>query len=635
MAVLLVVLYHAELPLASAGYLGVDIFFVISGFLITRLISQGIEAGRFSFRQFYYRRAKRLLPASYVVIALTVLAAPYFVTELELEQLKAQALGAVTFTTNLVLWQQSGYFDGDADNKVLLHFWSLAIEEQYYLVLPTLLFFVPRQAWVATTAGVLLTSMTLCFYLAPQDPSAAFYLLPTRAWELSLGSLGALLPVYVTYSRPLSLARLPALLILLTIPLYPSGSFHPGLDALLVCTATLVVILGGQRGASLLGQDPITATIVWLGDISYSLYLVHWPVIVFTRAAWIGEAPSYAMTIAIVLSLALSWLLYTFVESPFHKGFAHDPQRVVAGLIAASLMIVATPIAIGRATATGTDYQHLRRANYGIDRSCSHKAYKFEGVTKDCRTTLAPKVLIWGDSYAMAWASALIRPLGKVGLEQATMSACDPLIGMARFPKQADERYNRAYAEGCLDFHLRVLDYIRHNEDLEVVIAAARFQTILSSGNLMLVKEKDGYAAREVTPELVAHGLARLVMSVRAAGKKVVVLAPPPANGMNIGTCLERRAKNRITFDAPKDCSISLESLKAYRAETWALLERVSELADVEVVDTQDFLCDEVSCKTEIDGKPLYRDAGHLSYVGAALIGDRSRLASDILQKAR
>jgi hypothetical protein len=245
-----------------------------------------------------------------------------------------------------------------------------------------------------------------------------------------------------------------------------------------------------------------------------------------------------------------------------------------------------------------------------------------------------------GDSYAMAWSTALMAPLSAVGLEQATKSACDPLLGMARYPKQAGAeqegaKYNYKTGEQCLLFNEKVLDYVRSNEDIEIVVLAARFQGILSTANWMLVRGEAEFSNEEVTPDLVATGIGSMIDALRKSGKKVVVLAPPPANGMEIAECLERTTAGLVTFDAPKNCLMEREAVRDYRAATVSLLNAVSETSKVSVLDVYDFLCNETECKTMIDGVPLYRDSGHLSVEGAVLIGKKTELASRILSEAR
>ena len=180
-AVLMVLAHHAKVPLIRGGYLGVDIFFVLSGFLITALVAKDINASEFSFARFYWRRAWRLLPAVYATIALCIAAAPWLRTSYEMRDFVAQVWGAITFSANIVLWLQTGYFERAAELKPLLHVWSLSIEEQYYLLLPALLFFVGRAKWLRVASVVTAASLTACFFVSTESVAAAFYWVPTRA----------------------------------------------------------------------------------------------------------------------------------------------------------------------------------------------------------------------------------------------------------------------------------------------------------------------------------------------------------------------------------------------------------------------------------------------------------------------
>ncbi|PKM05100.1 MAG: acyltransferase, partial [Gammaproteobacteria bacterium HGW-Gammaproteobacteria-7] len=243
LAVLLVLVYHSGAGIATAGYLGVDIFFVISGYLITRMVVGQIALGRFRFGDFYLRRARRLLPAAYLTLALTTIAAIYLLDYREWNDFVVQLLGALTFTGNFALWQQAGYFSGAAELKPLLHIWSLAIEEQYYLVLPLFLVFIARRLWLPLAGALALASLALHIHWAGTDPAAAFYLLPSRGWELAVGSLLALAELRGLRPGPgARLAFWPALLALIAVPLWGSGLSTP-FDNVLVCAATAVVIL--------------------------------------------------------------------------------------------------------------------------------------------------------------------------------------------------------------------------------------------------------------------------------------------------------------------------------------------------------------------------------------------------------
>lgn len=292
LAVLLVVLYHTKMGGLPGGYLGVDIFFVISGFLITQLIASHVLRGNFSLWEFYSRRAKRLLPVAYVTFFITAILAPWFLNQQELHDFASQMVGAVTFTSNFVLWQQTGYFEGASDLKPLLHIWSLAIEEQYYFLLPAILLIIKPSRWLICALILILLSLGLCFIGGLIKPIASFYLLPTRAWELIIGTAGALLLQQgndVARGAIATLCKLllfPAIFSLMLIPFFPFGGIHPGLNAFLICIATLVVLLSTNTA---LNSSIVTKALGRVGDVSYSLYMVHWPVIAFVKNAWVGS----------------------------------------------------------------------------------------------------------------------------------------------------------------------------------------------------------------------------------------------------------------------------------------------------------------------------------------------------------
>jgi peptidoglycan/LPS O-acetylase OafA/YrhL len=239
-AVLIVLCYHSKSGMLAQGYLGVDVFFVISGFVLTLLISADLGQHRFRLADFYLDRAKRLLPAAYVTFAVTALLAPLFLTSSEMADFQLQMVGAVTFSENFVLWQQSGYFGAAADLKPLLHIWSLAIEEQYYLLLPILLMCLPPRWRLPTSVALALASITLCVLYAGRELS--FYLLSTRAFELTFGSIAALLPAGERVERGMRAAFWPAFVALPLVPAVRAGSVHPGPTAVLLCAATAVLI---------------------------------------------------------------------------------------------------------------------------------------------------------------------------------------------------------------------------------------------------------------------------------------------------------------------------------------------------------------------------------------------------------
>jgi len=633
LAIALVLLHHARLlPALKAGYLGVDVFFVVSGYLITGIVARGLRAGTFSFRDFYWRRVKRLLPAAYLTFAACVLAAPMFLTQPEMRDFVRQLIGAVTFTGNIALWLQTGYFEGAAHLKPLLHVWSLAIEEQYYLLLPAALAFTPQRWWKPLALLAVAASLALCLALVGPKPGATFYLLPTRAWELGLGSLGVLV---LEGSRAGAwLARLfwPALAALVLLPFLPTGTPHPGLDALIVCTATLIVILRRHPGAQ--GAWWLRP-LVGLGDISYSLYLVHWPLLAFAANAWVSPVPGWVRLGLVVFAVLLAAAMYRWVEQPARRAAWRPTGRHLAGVVVTSFGLVLTAfalVAVQRASST-TDFAQVRQPNFGLNPACeSSDVYV---PRSECRTSEQPTLLLWGDSFAMHWGQALAAS-DVDGLLQATRSNCGPLYGLSAFDPQR-ETYNRSWATKCLRFSDEVLAEVERRPSIRTVILASPFYHALSTSSL--VRRTRAGEEREVTgsEDLASAALGETVRRLRALGRRVAIVAPPPsASSVDIGRCLELRAAGKLVLGADRlNCSIDEAKYRAQAAPVHALLRRVSREADVPIFWPDEFLCRSGTCIVELDGIPLYRDTGHLSVAGSRLLGERWHLAQRLRTMAR
>ena len=628
-AVLIVLFYHAKISLFSAGYLGVDVFFVISGFLITRLIKNGIDSGGFHFSDFYFRRAKRLLPAAYVTFLATALLAPIFLTSTEMMDFRAQMVGAVTFTANIVLWRQSGYFEGTAELKPLLHVWSLAIEEQYYFLLPAVLVFIPRRFWLRTAMFALFASLILCFFMVQRKPTAAFYLLPTRGWELTIGSVGALLIVGDRLQHLLKIFFWPALITLLVLPLMLLGPIHPGPGALLICLATLVLIL---REHPLLSTSAVMHGLSRVGDMSYSLYLIHWPLFAFLNNVWIGETgseqPTGIRVALIVLSLVLAYLLNRYVEVPFRQADIRRNIRVIACTVAASLGLILVTAGITQSFASTRDYAFIRRINHGFGVACEFTE-NFKPIS-ECRNSDKPEILIWGDSFAMHLVPGIFGMKGGAPpIVQATRSVCGPLVGYA---VQRDQGYDRKWGENCIQFNDSIVKYLKTADSVKVVVLSSPFGQFVNKDERLLRRDERDGAYRLVdagVPEAV-EGLKRTADAIRSMGKRVVVVAPPPASGFDIGRCLERIDSGLPTMGVAKGCMLDMNAYRKYMGSVLALMDALPQQVGIDVVSFDPYLCEGELCKTNMDGTFIYRDGGHFSHEGSVFMANKMSLVERI-----
>ncbi len=447
-AVLAVLLYHAEVAACSGGYVGVDVFFVISGYLITGMVYEAAAEGRFSFARFYERRARRLFPAALTTLLLTSIAATVLFSADHLKAFGASLLHATIAASNLYFWRQSDYFDTSATLKPLLHTWSLAVEEQFYLVWPALVALLAGRArrafwWIVLGLGCL--SFGASLLVMPEDMPAAFFLMPLRAWEFCLGALavaGQRVRLPAAVKEILTVVGLG--LIVGSVLSYQRDTPFPGVHALPPTVGAAFTILGGNpRYAGAVLRAPLSLLI---GRISYSAYLVHWPLIVFYDYRLVGALSARAQAGLILASLSLGWVMWRFVEEPYR--YPERKQRPLSGagfgLACASISLV---FAVGAAhlwTSGG-----WRRPRKGNRRIVEYIAKQWETQLKfmevgtcfiqrdgeydpaHCLKTAAgkPNFLVVGDSYAGATFAGMKQLFGeRAEVSLIASAACRPLV---------------------------------------------------------------------------------------------------------------------------------------------------------------------------------------------------------------
>jgi len=442
-AVIGVVVYHAMPQWLPGGFVGVDVFFVISGYLITSIILPEIESGSFSFWNFYRRRIRRILPALVVVIAAVWIIGWFVLWPTQFAQLGLHILAASTFVSNYLLASESGYFDAAAQTKPLLHLWSLAIEEQFYLIWPGLLLVACRLRLSAAglLCFILVTSFSFGESSLAREPAWAFYGLPGRSWELAIGALLAVLRKPVAVPMPIFnvMGVVGAALIVISMVVVDQTSPFPGWRALGPTVGTAALIAAGPSTpvGRLLSLRPVVA----IGLISYPLYLWHWPLIAFAGIAGVQSTPRVAVTI-LCLSLLLSWLTYTAIETPIRSSGSIMLRRcastsLIALLFGAGILGAVTQWSGGLAFRLDQTQKRIADFHFDYDRAYRGgtcligQAQDESAFTSDCvRDVGAPLLLLWGDSHAAHLYPGLKTLEGQAtfSLAQFTASACAPVL---------------------------------------------------------------------------------------------------------------------------------------------------------------------------------------------------------------
>lgn len=617
-AVLAVILYHAGLAWVPGGFLGVDMFFVVSGFLIGGHVMRAMDAGAFSFAGFYLRRIRRLIPAAYAVLLVTVIAAVLLLTRDAHARFAAQALGSIGYLTNVVLWRQINYFNDQSASEPLLHMWSLAVEEQFYLLLPLMLWLLPRKWRGVGVAAATLGSLALYLALYPRSPGAAFYLLPSRAWELGLGVLAAMVAARGGGQAWVGRLVLPALAVLILPMVLPLVAAQH-LLAVPVCLATAIILIAERSPYSAL------APLERIGDASYSLYLVHWPLFAFAQTIWLNAAPPAGVRAGLVAAtFALGLLSWRFIEQPGRFAPAR-PRRVLALYGAATVLLAGLVVGTGALVKARPETIDLAGVN-GLELpGCDPDAARFDAR---CTTAPAPEMLVWGDSFSQQLIPAL-QASGERSFAQASKGQCAPLPGLAPVDRDATVRF----ARDCLAYNASVLAYLRRTPSIKVVVLSGNFARFAQPGTKAL--RPDGRLEPAALEELIA-AQQRTAMRLRMMGKRVVIVTGPVAARFDVGQCWAR-ARSGLPAVAPApDCAIPAGSRAVLPGWSEALFGGFAGRGATPVLRLDKVLCpDPAACPTIRDGVPLYRDAHHLSAAGSALIGRQLTIGQRVREAAR
>lgn len=640
-AVIAVVAFHAGIPAVSGGYVGVDIFFVISGYLITSVIFNDIDNGKFNIAKFYARRAKRILPALFAVLLFCYVLACVLLSASELKTFANDAFATIASSSNIFFWLKSGYFAPNAELNPLLMTWSLGVEEQFYLFFPLLMILLSKfgkQKREVAIVLLLIVSLALSVWGTRNYPTATFYLLPSRAWELAVGAL-----IAIREARKNGrwnaigpwLANLLSILALasLAIPIfcYTRSTPFPGLAASLpVAGAALLVITPGSWfNRTILSSRPM----VFVGLVSYSWYLLHWPLLSFARILSDRMSLWTAITIASI-SFLLAIVSHRLVEQPFRKSSSDDKtilQRYLALALCMIIPLVAVHFSDGwPARFPGLSQVEASGLELKTDSCLAGYGATAPNLSAECDPDVPPNtpgVALLGDSHAAALAGAL-RRLGKnkgFRVLEFTKSSCPALLGVTRL-MSGHPHHDRE----CAAFNKNVIALIQQDKSIRVVILAGFWSAPFvheSEGERFISSESfvKSVSASESRANL-AHGLQDAVHALQESGKKVIVLKDNPMFDFDpVGRVRERFIRPRLLLAKllePNALSSDyLESKsnvdRTYDDQASAIIDSVAAADQAVTFDPKKMLCDENSCYF-FDGKSLlYEDAQHLSLAGA------------------
>jgi peptidoglycan/LPS O-acetylase OafA/YrhL len=630
-AVLAVVLFHAKVPGFSGGFVGVDVFFVISGYLITGLIAHDYANGRFTFLTFYFRRIRRILPALVCVYAGSTLLASLVMLPSDMASFGRSLTSSALFYSNHFFYTQSGYFGGQSDLKPLLHTWSLSIEEQFYLAWPVLFLALARwrARWVAhfvwPAAAISLTASAL---MIGWNKEAAFFLAPFRAWELLLGAGLALLPrPPVASPRLAQLASSAGLAMIVTsIVLLDEARPFPGLLAIPPCLGAALLVFAGTNQQPLITRLLSIPPAVALGLISYSLYLWHWPLLSlaryhFDRPLQWGEVGSL-----LGLSLLAAFVSYRCVERPARSITGERvPQVLAAGVL--SLGALAYIGNASRSWASLNLNPEIRRldgavrSENALRRPCSGPKNIFRN-DEACtfgqpRTSSSYDVAIFGDSHANHYAPAIGLLAQRAGMSgrQITVGGCLALLGYYEVASPY------ATEGSCRSLREAMVHFVRENPRLRVAVLAHNWSVY--AGKAIYDDQAAIYVLASPTDEqshqrslqVLRQSLEQTIDFFEQQGIHVVLLGEVPIFARDPVKCIATALRQGRNWES---CRRPLQEVRD-RLDTMNNL--LSELAarhsHVSFVSPLDAMCDKAWCSPVADGVYMYRDRNHLNRLGA------------------
>lgn len=640
LAVLPVILFHAGFEIFSGGFVGVDIFFVISGYLITSIICAEIEQGNFSIISFYERRARRILPALFIVMFACIPFAWLLLLPSDMKDFSQSMVAVPVFLSNFLFWRESGYFDSASELKPLLHTWSLAVEEQYYVLFPPLMLFLGRlgnRKLLFILILIFITSLSLAQLTAVTHPTAAFFLLPTRIWELMVGVFSAL---YLSQRKDRVLSGffseaggwLGVALILYAMFSFDKETPFPGLYALVPTIGAVMIILFATQHVTA-GKFIGGRVFVAIGLISYSAYLWHQPVFAFARQMSLNEPSAITFSLLVILVLVLAYLSWRYVEIPFRKRREIGRRSIFLFSFLFSLFFICVGlIGVWQANRGVANSQMLDMATYERQlKSCWGSIERDQKLESACvlgNESLSPTFALLGDSHAGSLLFMLDKEAKSHNLGGRNLSyrSCPPLSTALPLSSEVGDitcyELRKNFFTVLEESPGQLPDFIIVNARWALLAETTRYKNqdggMESGGGWIWSIPSSGGDYYSVMRQEIVSSINKIIHS----GKTVVLVYPVPEMGWDIPRVLTKH-KFLDGQIYPNAGSISYDDFLMRNKRAISMLDSIPQSENILRIRPDKIFCDtfiKARCISHLDGLPLYFDNNHLSNFGSSFL---------------
>ena len=617
-AVVAVVLYHFGVPGFSGGFIGVDVFFVISGFLMTKIITEGLESNRFYLSKFILSRAKRILPPLLFLCVGLLIFGWFWLSTIDFQKLGTHITSAVLFISNHRFLGEAGYFDIASNEKWLLHTWSLSVEWQFYMLLPIVMMvvwqFLGKQAVKVTLVTMGVLSFLLAVYKVSYSPDNAFYLLPYRAWEMLAGGWvwWATRHRQVSFRAALTLQALGFIALIYSITFFDTHIPWPGIFALAPVVGTMFIIAAQQQNSvftnSLLAQK--------IGARSYSIYLWHWPAVVFINYASQQDNLTWII-LGIVFSLLMGDLSYRYIEIVFNRRInKHEVKKQVQVLIA--LFVVVELLAIG------TRHLHVEGRLPESVELASNETFNRNPRLEECLLSSGRDIttagcihgygplaaVLVGDSHANAVVSSIVEAThGDGSVQEFSYNSCPTLLGL----------HSKMAGSECAAFNERLIDKLATPSKVPIIVVARITGSIFGYNEVHQYHNIPtiyfGNDIQQKASAVLADYEAQQIKTLckLSESRPVYLMRPLPEMVVDVPNTLYR---SQMFSGTQSDYSISIDDYHLRHDAIWQAQDKAVASCGVTILNPLPYLCHDAKCWGSENGRPFYYDSNHLSEFG-------------------